>query len=187
MPRWLSVALGLGVVLLAVALMAKGMVVHHTPPQSSAATPELAPGGSGSATNHEADAQAAFDPSAILMPEARTVPGSGAPAVPLPDKAPMQVRFGVVLVTYAGAQGAGDHARTQHDAHELADKLGADAKSDFHGAVVRGDTGSIDDAGRMPRGVLEPGIEYVLFTLPAGGVSEPIDTPRGFWIVKRLE
>jgi hypothetical protein len=40
----------------------------------------------------------------------------------------------------------------------------------------------------MPRGMLEPYIEYILFSLPKGAVcSEPIDTPRGYWIVKRLD
>jgi hypothetical protein len=40
----------------------------------------------------------------------------------------------------------------------------------------------------MPRGVLEPGVEYVLFTLKKGEVyGEPIDTPRGYWILRRSE
>jgi hypothetical protein len=106
---------------------------------------------------------------------------------PLPEKAPRVVRFGVVLVAYTGAQGASPTARTKEAAAELAQKLAAEAKTDFHSAVSHGDTGSGDDLGRIPRGVLELAPEYALFTLPAGGVSEPVDTPRGFWIVKRLE
>jgi parvulin-like peptidyl-prolyl isomerase len=39
----------------------------------------------------------------------------------------------------------------------------------------------------MPRGVLEPALEYTLFTLPVGGVSDPLETPRGYWIAKRTE
>jgi len=27
----------------------------------------------------------------------------------------------------------------------------------------------------------------VLFTLPKNGVSDPVDTPRGFWIARRIE
>ena len=61
------------------------------------------------------------------------------------------------------------------------------ARVDFKAQVARGDSGSMDDAGRIPRGVLEPAVEYALFTLTAGGVSEPVDTPRGYWIVKRIE
>ena len=35
--------------------------------------------------------------------------------------------------------------------------------------------------------MLELGVEYALFTLAPGQVSEPVDTPRGFWIMKRIE
>jgi hypothetical protein len=129
------------------------------------------------------------DASAILGADsvAGTRLPDGSPVPPLPEKSPKTVKFGVVLVTYAGAQGAPPTARPKREALELAKKLAVDAKTDFKGAVVRGDTGSLDDLGRVPRNVLEPAPEYVLFTMPAGGVSEPIDTPRGFWIVKRLE
>ena len=93
---------------------------------------------------------------------------------------PQAVRFGVVLVAYAGAEDAPRGARTKHDALELAQKLASQAKTDFHAAVRRGDEGSSDDVGSMRRGVLEPAPEYVLFSLPQGGVSDPVDTPRGY-------
>jgi len=111
--------------------------------------------------------------------------GNAVPA--LPEKSPRAVHFGVVLVTYAGASQAPANARSKKDAEELARKLAADAKSDFHAAVGRGDSGSADDLGRMPRGMLEAGIEYALFTLSPGQVSDPVDTPRGFWIMKRID
>jgi len=111
----------------------------------------------------------------------------GTPVPPLPEKAPRTVRFGVILVTYEGAQGAPAKARSKAEAKELAEKLAAEAKTDFHAAVSHGDTGSADDLGRIPRGTLELAPEYVLFTLPSGQTSEPIDTPRGFWIVKHLD
>jgi hypothetical protein len=102
--------------------------------------------------------------------------------------APAHVRFGVILVTYEGAEGAPEKgARHRSEALVLATRLVEDAKGDFHGAVARGDNGSSDDVGAVTRGVLEPGSEAVLFALPVGGVSGVIDTPRGFWIVKRLE
>ena len=47
--------------------------------------------------------------------------------------------------------------------------------------------GHIPGAINIPRGVLESAPEYVLFSLPKGGVSEPVDTPRGYWIVQRIE
>jgi len=107
---------------------------------------------------------------------------------PLGKGAPRHVRFGVVLVTYEGAEGAPDKgARHKADALTLATTLATEGKADFHGTVQRGDTGSTDDVGEVARGVLEPAAEAVLFALPVGAVSGVIDTPRGFWIVKRLE
>ena len=101
--------------------------------------------------------------------------------------APKSVVFGVVLVQYRGAQGATPNARTREAALELAKELSTMAKGDFKAAVAKGDKGSLDNAGRIPRGMLEAAPEYVLFSLPKDGVSDPVDTPRGFWIVRRIE
>ena len=47
---------------------------------------------------------------------------------------------------------------------------------------------SVANAGKVARGILEPSVEYQLFTLNKGDVaSEPLDTPRGFWVVRRVE
>jgi hypothetical protein len=105
----------------------------------------------------------------------------------LPSGSPKMVRFGVILVQYRGAQAAPPSARSKDEALALARTLAEAARTDFKAQVSKGDPGSMDDAGRIPRGVLEPAIEYALFTLGAGGVSEPLDTPRGYWIVKRIE
>lgn len=113
------------------------------------------------------------------------ISGEAAPA--LPADAPKSVVFGVVLLQYKGAQGAPPTARSRAEALQLAKDLAATAKDDFKGAVLKGDKGSMENAGRLPRGVLEPAPEYVVFTLPKGGVSEPVDTPRGYWIVHRIE
>jgi hypothetical protein len=110
---------------------------------------------------------------------------------PLPLNAPRQVRFGVVLVSYEGAQPSPaamrPSTRSKNDAKALVQKLALTAAADFHAAVQQGDAGSSDDVGRVKLGILEPAPEYVLFTLPIDGVGGPIDTPRGYWIVKRLE
>jgi hypothetical protein len=115
----------------------------------------------------------------------------GTPVPPLPIGAPRQARFGVVLVTYLGCQpapNAGKPAnRPRADARALAERLLATAKDDFHAAVAQGDPGSADDLGTVRQSILEPAPEYVLFTLPVGGVGGPVDTPRGYWVVKRLE
>jgi hypothetical protein len=116
----------------------------------------------------------------------------GTPVPPLPITAPREIRFGVALVAYVGVQpptlsGARQATRSKAEARGLADKLRVTAEQDFHAAVQQGDVGSADDVGRIKLGVLEPAPEYVLFTLPVDGVGGPVDTPRGYWIVKRLE
>jgi hypothetical protein len=115
----------------------------------------------------------------------------GTPVPPLPFTIPRQIRFGVVLVSYAEAQpspSAGRPAtRSRGEARLLAEKLLPTAQQDFHAAVQQGDSGSADDIGRVKLGIVEPAPEYVLFTLPVDGVGGPVDTPRGYWIVKRLE
>ncbi|RLB50541.1 MAG: hypothetical protein DRI90_23650 [Deltaproteobacteria bacterium] len=107
--------------------------------------------------------------------------------LPVLGDGPKSVRFGVILVQYAGAQGTKAEARSRVAAETLAAELAKLALEDFAAAVKKGDRGSVEDAGRMFRGILERKPEYVLFNLDKGGVSDPVDTPRGFWIVKRLE
>jgi hypothetical protein len=103
-----------------------------------------------------------------------------------PD-APKTVVFGVILVQYKGAQGALPNTRSREDALKLAQELAVEAKADFKAAVAKGDKGSMENAGKLGRGFIEPAPEFVLFNLPKGEVSEPVDTPRGFWIVHRIE
>jgi len=104
----------------------------------------------------------------------------------LPNSAPQELSFGVIQFAYQGAQFAAADARSKVQAHQKAEEVLELAKHDFAAAVAKGDRGSTGDAGRIPRGVLEPPIEYVLFMLDKGSVSPTvIDTPRGFWIVRR--
>jgi hypothetical protein len=104
----------------------------------------------------------------------------------LPANAPGNVGFGVVLFTYQGAQYAPQNARSKSEALEKAKGVIEEAKKDFAAAVKKGDHGSTADAGHIPRGVVEPEIETVLFTLEKGAVHPlPLDTPRGYWVVRR--
>lgn len=113
------------------------------------------------------------------LPDGRKVPE-------LPANAPKQVGFGVVVVTYQGAQEAPKDARSKADAKQKAEALLAEARRDFAAAVAKGDPGSRSDAGHVPRDVLEPAVEYQLFSLKKGDVAaEIIETPRGYWIVRR--
>jgi hypothetical protein len=104
----------------------------------------------------------------------------------LPNSAPQDLSFGVVQFTYQGSQFAGSDARSKEQARQKADAALELAMHDFAAAVSKGDRGSTADAGRIPRGVLESPIEYVLFTLNKHTVHPSvIDTPRGYWIVRR--
>ena len=108
--------------------------------------------------------------------------GSIPPA--LPKSAPAQVRFGAILVTYKGAEQADPQARPRDRALELAKSLAVDA--DFTGAGRRGDV-FIADAGVIQPGFMEPAPQHGLFSLAVGEVGGPVDSPRGFYVFKRLE
>jgi hypothetical protein len=190
MQRTTAIAVGL-LFVLAIAL---AVVMRRQPPHAATSThlpapsasvsaapvAAVAPSGSASASpstedSTEGSVGEAFD----TLPDGRKVPE-------LPASAPKEVSFGVVLVSYQGAQSAPKDARTKAEAKQKADVLLADAKRDFAEAVKKGDRGSTTDAGRVPRDVLEPAIEYLLFTLQKGDVyPDPVDTPRGYWILRR--
>ena len=189
MQRWLTIGLGALALVLAVALAWQGMTRWRPP--AEAKHPAIVEAGVPMAV---LDLDAGFDPLPAPRFEHSARDGGagftmldGTPAPLLPPGSPRVVRFGVVLVSYAGAEDAPRTTRSKHDALETAEKLAAQAKDDFHAAVRRGDDGSADDVGTLQRGVIEPAPEYVLFSLPVGGTSDPIDTPRGYWIVKRIE
>jgi hypothetical protein len=112
----------------------------------------------------------------------------GGKVPPLPDSAPQRVSFGVIQFSYDGAQFAPKGARSKDQAKQKATSVIELAQQDFSAAVAKGDQGSRSDAGHIPRGMLEPTVEYLLFTLPKGGVyGEPIDTPRGYWVIRRID
>jgi hypothetical protein len=196
MQKWVTLLLGAAVVALAVVLMVKGFSpakpVIRPLPEAGATDGGAAAASTDAASADNADAAPVLL-SDLVFPEGRFDGGAGyvmpdgKPVPPIPDGAPKFIRFGVVLLEYAGAQFAKPNARTKAQAKELAEKLSSEGQADFHASVTRGDPGSQDDAGRIFRGQIEPAIEYQLFTLTVGQVSAPIDTPRGFWIVKRLE
>lgn len=190
MQRLIMYVLGLAVVVLVVVIAAKSMATHAPLIASDAGAPltsdAASPGTSGGGEAARADAGSAETPTDLAAAnEPHDLRAALALAVP-PGPA-RQVRVGVVLVQYEGAQGAGPRARSKKDAQMIAQKLADEARSDFRAAVQHGDSGSSDDIGHIQRGVLDGPIESTLFALPVGGVSDVIDTPRGFWIAKRLE
>jgi hypothetical protein len=203
--KWLTTLVGLAVVVVAVWVVAHNYqppkaIGHDPAPRPSASADDgggvmFALGDAGMPVEGDAGPLLLSD---LLGADPRMDAGvggrmpDGTPVPPLPLTVPRQVRFAVVLVSYAGAQpsAAGTSrvpTRSKADAQALADKLLVTASTDFHAAVQQGDGGSSDDIGRVKLGVLEPAPEYVLFTLAVDAVGGPVDTPRGYWIVKRLE
>lgn len=143
-------------------------------PSALPSPPPIAPAAAPS-TVQETSSQNPFD----TLPDGRSVPE-------LPESAPKTVSFGAVLVTYHGAQSAPADARSKLEARKKALDLVDEAKRDFAAAAAQGDLGSSANLGRIPRGILEPAVEYLLFSLEKGSVHpEPIDTPRGYWLVRR--
>jgi hypothetical protein len=207
MQRAVTTVVGLAVVVLAVWLVVR----DFQPPKPVGRDPNATPTAADAGTEEErapmfalADAAVAPPDGGVLLLSDLVTPDSdrhveagtgvlpdGTPVPAVPMSAPREVRFGVVFVSYAGAQPgvAGGHSATRShaEAKALAEKLVVTAQQDFHSAVQQGDAGSADDLGRVKLGVLEPAPEYVLFTLGVGSVGGPVDTPRGYWIVKRLE
>src|SRR6185295_587714 len=110
-----------------------------------------APADAGEPDGGSAEDPASPDGPATATSDAGAMLLNGTLAPPLAADAPKSVVFGVILVQYKGAQFAPPTSRSREAALELAKQLAADAKTDFKAAVARGDKGSMDNAGRMPR------------------------------------
>jgi len=189
MQRSTAALLGLGFL----AALTGVILVSHDKPKAGPATAKpaasAAPSGKPAAsasTSAGVDAGTPEDAGVVPFTEGFETFADGGKVPDLPNSAPQQLSFGVVQFTYQGAQFAGSDARSKEQARQKAEATLDLAKHDFAAAVGKGDRGSTADAGRIPRGVLEPPIEYVLFTLDKRTVYPTvIDTPRGYWIVRR--
>ncbi len=185
MQRWSWLAFGL-LFIGATAAIVLRVRVQDIPPSIASAEPLASAVASSAPASAPAggDAGSSLD-SGPAHDRFSTLPDGG--SVPeLPSGAPNSVKFGAILFAYQGAQFAGAHARSKSEALEKARAAVPQAQKDFSEAIKLGDPGSTAEAGRLPRGVLEPSVEYVLFTMDRGEVhDQPVDTPRGFWVVRR--
>lgn len=182
---WLAATAG--VVALALAVSLDKPWVSPRPPREAGAE-DAAAGASPEAGTPAAEAPSASD--AAAPPDdagALSLPSSPMDLLNAADASTRFVRMGVVLVQFSGAQGAAPNARPKAAALELARRLADEAKADFHQAVTHGDPGSADDIGRIARGILEGPVEGLVFSMAPGQTSEPVETPRGYWVVKRLQ
>jgi PPIC-type PPIASE domain len=189
MQRWSAMLLGLllAAAIVVVVLRARAPAAQPAPQTPTSARPI------GSAADLLPQPDPLGDAEAPPSEPVREATGfdrmpNGAAVPELPATAPKTVSFGVILFSYKGAQSAPADAPPRAQALAKARSVLEEAKTNFHEAVKKGDRGSTPDAGRLPRGVLEPYLDYVLFALAKGAVhSEPVDTPRGYWIVKRID
>lgn len=196
MQRTTSVTVGL----LFVAALAAAAVLGLRPKREPEPTPaakssasaakavSAAPSGSAAPSASPADVDGGAAPGEPMVTEGFENFPDGGKVPELPASAPARVGFGAVIFAYRGAQNAPSDARTKEEAKKKAAETIELAQKDFAAAVAKGDKGSTTDAGRLPRGVIEPPIEYVLFSLEKGKVHpEPVDTPKGYWVVRRNE
>jgi PPIC-type peptidyl-prolyl cis-trans isomerase-like protein len=195
MQRTTNVTVALLFVAALAAALVLGLRPKRTPEPTAPARASAAPKSSASAVPSASSAPKADAPEQepALVIQGGVTEGfesfpDGGKVPELPASAPARIGFGAVIFTYRGAQGAPGDARSKEEAKKKATETIEVAQKDFAAAVAKGDRGSTTDAGRLPRGVIEPPIEYVLFTLEKGKVHpEPVDTPRGYWVVRRNE
>lgn len=104
-----------------------------------------------------------------------------------------EVRASHILVQYVGAQNAGPTVtRTREDALKLAEELRRQALepgTDF-AELARTQSGCPSasaggDLGRFGRGVMVPAFEQAAFSTPVESVSQVVETPFGFHIIRR--
>lgn len=182
---WLNRLVGLAVVglvgYLTIEATPTGAPKAPTSKESSSASAPAADAGA-PAPSAPADA----GPTEVTMPLSLTL-GADPDGGVLSATAPRTVRLGVVLVAWAGAEGARPAAPGKPEAFLKARRLADLARTDWNGAVKEGDPESSLDIGRIPRRVLDARTEVAVFNLAPGEVSEPLETPRGYWVVKRIE
>ncbi|MEZ4236028.1 MAG: peptidylprolyl isomerase [Myxococcota bacterium] len=129
-----------------------------------------------------------------------SLPGSANPgptptaAAPAAEAEPTEAKYAAtqVLVSYAGAQGAGAGVtRSQAEAQALAEQVWQRASG---GEALEGLARELSDATSGPRGgsvgtwrtgTMVPGFERAVAALKVGGLSRPFATPYGWHVVRR--
>jgi parvulin-like peptidyl-prolyl isomerase len=146
---------------------------------------------SATAASVSATASAAATLSAVV-PEA-AAPASAAASVEAPP--PDTIIAQHILVEYAGAKRAAKTiTRSKADAKARAAEALAKVRSGtpFEDVVKQysDDTGSVDrmgSVGKFHRADMDPAFSGAAFALKPGGVSEVVETPFGFHVIKRTQ
>jgi peptidyl-prolyl cis-trans isomerase NIMA-interacting 1 len=130
------------------------------------------------------------------VPAAPPAVASSAPPPPAasPATPPEQIAAQHVLVAWKGAQNApASIKRTKADAKKRADEVAAKAKAsgaDFSALVSEytddeGTKGRQGSLGKFSRSKMTPAFADAAFALGVDQVSEPVETPFGYHVIKR--
>ncbi len=127
---------------------------------------------------------------------AAMVPASAPPEPSAPPAPPTVVGAAHVLVAYKGALGAAPAiTRSKADAKKRAEearKLLTDKKKTFDDLVKEYNDDPLSKAtngaiGNFARNVFPKSFEEATFNMEVGGISDVVETPRGFHIIKRTK
>jgi NIMA-interacting peptidyl-prolyl cis-trans isomerase 1 len=155
-------------------------------------------GDGGPSASASAPGSSAGASSAVAQDAAAGAPGSAAasaPAASASATAPDAIIAQHILVIYKGAKRAPKGiVRTKADARaRAAEALGKlQSGTPFEDVVTAysDDTGSVDrmgSLGKFRRGDMDPAFSAAAFALRVGQVSDVVETPFGFHIIKRTQ
>lgn len=148
--------------------------------------------GAPSAAGASAEAEA---PSAAVAPSTSAVASAPAAASSAPAAPPDAIIAQHVLVAYKGAKRAPkgvtrSKAEAKARAAEALAKIRAGTPFEDVVKEYSDDTGSIDrmgSVGKFHRDDMDPAFSAAAFALAVGQVSDPVETPFGFHIIKRTQ
>lgn len=101
-----------------------------------------------------------------------------------------EMRASHILIAYGGASGApAGVTRTKEEAKALAERLRAELRGGADFAVLARQSDAESKAtggslGSIARGTMVASFEQVAFALPQGGISDVVETPFGFHIIR---
>lgn len=134
-------------------------------------------------------------PTTALAPTANAPGAVPSPITAVPAEAPTRVGAAQILVTYKGATGAPPTVtRSREEAKKRAEEALQkilDQKENFEQLVATYSDDPVSRAsggaiGNFERNVMPQAFSDAAFALPVGGISGLIETPRGFYIIRRL-
>jgi parvulin-like peptidyl-prolyl isomerase len=136
----------------------------------------------------------AAPPVASVSATPAPVASSSPPAAATPAAPPEQIAAQHVLVAWKGAENApASIKRSKADAKKRADEVATKAKAegvDFSGLVSEytddeGTKGRQGSLGKFAKSKMTPAFADAAFALAVDQVSDPVETPFGYHVIKR--